>query len=72
MKVGDEVYHVANPDVTGYVSRMYKKSPKYVEVLFSKPVEFSGNYVRGSQYYWVCSVDLLFPDSETALKNKKY
>lgn len=70
-KDDDTVYHVANPDVPGKpISK--KDSRGYVDVLFKEPVGFSGNPQRGLAMVWGCSVELLYPTSAEAWKNKIY
>ena len=64
-------YHVGNPDVAGEVISSADCNG-YVEVIFTKPVGFSGNTSRGLNKFWKCSSKLLFNTPEEAWANKRY
>lgn len=64
-------YHVANPEVAGKVVSSPDASG-YVNVVFEKPVGFSGNSSRGLHKFWACSSTLLFDTPQEAWANKRY
>ena len=63
-----KVYHVANPDVAGYV-RASTEDINYVYVLFEEPVSFSGNSTRPPSRDWTCNLDLLYNTPAEARRN---
>lgn len=74
MKIGDVVYHVANPDVKGTIAGLvagpsYIPGSAWVPVEFETEVGFSGNRMGGKRTHWLCSSHLLFKTSEQARAN---
>jgi len=59
MRLGEKVYHVANPDIVGVVTTDKPNGKEMVSVTFSEPVGFSGNWPRGRAEDWICTKKLL-------------
>ena len=64
MKIGDTIYHVANPAVAG---KILDFDGDCAVVRFESPVAFSGNPKRGFSDFWKCSTKLLHSSAEKAL-----
>lgn len=60
-----KVYHVAHPDVAGYIQSC-SPYPNYVNVEFEKPVAFNE---YPPKEHWGCNLGLLYTTSEDAKKN---
>lgn len=67
MKNQTPVYHVANPNVPGYI---LDENEKTAVIIFDEPVGFSGNPSRGKEKDWICTKSLLFSSPEEALTHQ--
>ena len=76
-EAGRKVYHVANPEVAGIIvprnedeDGIHQLAENYIDVVFVKPVGFSGNPRRVDKC-WKCNIDLLYSSSWAAKVNDK-
>lgn len=64
MKAGQEVYHVAFPNVRAQVYCEHFEYDEWIMVVFDHPVSFGGTFRYACD--WTCSRTLLFPSSADA------
>ena len=65
-----KVYHVANPEIGGIVTK--EIDAHWVAVVFDSPVGFSGKMQSGLRTEWGVSRNLLFSSPEEAWRNRNH